>query len=63
MYKNKSNRCSQSGQGLTEYLMILMLVSVVALGVMSTLGREIKAKLQVVKNHINKEISPDSSGN
>jgi hypothetical protein len=51
------------GQGLTEYLMILMLVSVVALGVVSSLGREIKSKLQVVRSHINQEISPDSSGN
>ncbi len=46
----------EKGQGLTEYLMLLFLISVISIGVTKTLGSTIKRKLEVAKNHISKEL-------
>jgi len=58
--KNK-NRWSvirnQKGQGLTEYLILLILISVVSITAARTLGSTIKNKIQLAREHINQDIS------
>lgn len=49
----KDNR----GQGLTEYLMLVLLVAVVSLAATRSLGKTVKAKIQEARNHINEEVS------
>ena len=48
---------NQKGQGLTEYLILLILISVVSIVSARTLGSTIKSKIQVARDHINKDIS------
>lgn len=47
---------NQQGQGLTEYLMLLFLISVISIGVTKSLGSLIRHKLETAKNHISKEM-------
>jgi Flp pilus assembly pilin Flp len=53
MRKPLNNR----GQGLTEYLILLLLISVVSIAAVKTLGNTVKSKLTVVRDHINKDVS------
>lgn len=50
-------KLDQKGQGLTEYITLLLLVSVCSIVAVSTLGKRIKDKIQVATNHINSGIS------
>ena len=49
----------QKGQGLTEYLILLLLISVVSITAATSLGGTIRRKLQVARDHINKELTPN----
>ena len=42
------------GQGLTEYLVLLILISVISIGAVTTLGKTIQGKLKEAKDQINK---------
>lgn len=61
MIKIKPAKISQSlgnqGQGLTEYITLVMLVAVVSIAATKTLGSRIKSKITEASDHINKEIS------
>ena len=46
----------RSGQGLTEYLILLVLIGVVSIATAKTLGGTIKRKLQSARAEINKEV-------
>ncbi len=46
----------QSGQGLTEYLILLILVGVSAIVAANQLGGVIKRKLELAKRHVEKDI-------
>jgi Flp pilus assembly pilin Flp len=48
---------NEQGQGLTEYLILLLLVSVVSIAAVKSLGGTIKSKLGVVRDHVNKDVS------
>jgi len=48
---------NQNGQGLTEYLILLVLVSVACITAVTTLGNTIKDKLQIARSKINSGIS------
>jgi Flp pilus assembly pilin Flp len=50
---------SERGQGLTEYLILLMLVCVVSIAAVQSLGKEVKTKIQKVKEKINQEVTID----
>lgn len=50
---------SKSGQGLTEYLILVMLVAVVSIAAAKSMGSTIKRKLQIVREHINEEVTPE----
>lgn len=44
---------NSSGQGLTEYLILLVLVAVVCIGAVTTMGNTMKDKFQKVRAQIN----------
>lgn len=50
---------NEQGQGLTEYIVLLMLVAVISIGMVQTLGKTIKSKIQEANNHINSGVSAD----
>lgn len=52
------NRANQKGQGLTEYLILVMLISIVTIGAVKTLGKEIKSQIQTIRSNINREVGP-----
>jgi Flp pilus assembly pilin Flp len=54
---NRRPILNQSGQGLTEYLILLVLVSVACITAVTTLGNTIQDKLQIARNKINSGIS------
>jgi Flp pilus assembly pilin Flp len=43
---------SNSGQGLTEYLILLVLISLVSIAAVRSLGGTIQRKLSLIRNHI-----------
>lgn len=45
------------GQGLTEYITLVLLIAVVSITASKTLGTRIKSKITEASEHINKEIS------
>lgn len=49
----------QKGQGLTEYITLLLLVSVCSIVAAKTLGGTIKSKIQEAQRHINTDMSLD----
>jgi len=52
----------EAGQGLTEYIVLLLLVCVVSITTVKTLGSRVKSKLAEASNHINSDITlKDSS--
>ncbi len=57
--KSKSKKLikDQRGQGLTEYIVLLMLVSIISITAVSTLGKTVKGKIQEASNKINTEVS------
>jgi Flp pilus assembly pilin Flp len=63
----RSILANKRGQGLTEYLILLVLVAVTCIGAATTLGSRIKSKLDSANNQINERVKlPDynsSSGN
>ena len=43
----------EEGQGLVEYSLILVLVSIVAIGALAAIGTNVTTVLQTVANHLN----------
>jgi len=43
----------EEGQGLVEYALILVLVSIVAIGALAAIGTNVSNVLQAVANHLN----------
>lgn len=50
-------RLNSSGQGLTEYIILLMLVAIVSIGVVNTLGDTVKKKIEQAKEQINSKVT------
>ena len=44
---------NESGQGLTEYITLLLLIAVLSIGVTQTLGKRVKQKIEEASNQIN----------
>lgn len=53
----KSRAHDTSGQGLSEYIILLMLVSVVCIGVTQTLGNVIKSKIKQARAEISSKVT------
>lgn len=47
----------ESGQGLTEYLILLMLVAMVSIGATRSLGSLIREKLKQARAELNRDVS------
>ncbi|MBY0470034.1 hypothetical protein K2X30_02625 [bacterium] len=47
---------NQKGQGLTEYVILLLLISVVSIAAVRGLGSTIRVKIREVKNEIKREV-------
>lgn len=45
------------GQGLTEYIVLLMLVSVISIAAVSTLGKTVKSKIEEANRNISSKVS------
>jgi pilus assembly protein Flp/PilA len=43
----------EEGQGMVEYALILVLVSIVAIGALAAIGTNVTNVLQTVANHLN----------
>ena len=48
---------NQRGQGLTEYLTLLLLVSIFSIAAAQTLGKTIKRKIQLAERHVESGIT------
>jgi len=53
LLKLKSFWNREEGQGLVEYALILVLVSIVAIGALELIGQNVTSVLNVVANHLN----------
>lgn len=53
LLKLKSFWNREEGQGLVEYALILVLVSIVAIGALELIGKNVTSVLNVVANHLN----------
>ena len=51
--KVKALRGGEEGQGMVEYALILVLVSIVAIGALAAIGTNVTNVLQTVANHLN----------
>lgn len=47
---------NESGQGLSEYLILVLLIAVVSIASVKSLGGTVKTKLQSIRNHINSDV-------
>jgi Flp pilus assembly pilin Flp len=50
---------NEQGQGLTEYIVLVMLISVVSIVAVRSLGATVKDKLRVARDRINQEVTVD----
>lgn len=57
--RNALNTLNTQGQGLTEYLILMLLISVVCIAAARSLGGTIKRKLQQVRNQIESNVTVD----
>lgn len=55
----KMIQMDQKGQGLTEYITLLLLVAVCSVAVTKSLGGVIKKKIQEAEHHINSDVVID----
>lgn len=49
------------GQGLTEYLILMILIAIVAIGASQQLGTAIKGRIDSTKEHINAKLKMPTS--
>ncbi len=49
---SQPNRASQSGQGLTEYLILMVLISLVSIAAVKSLGGTIQGKIELIRDNI-----------
>lgn len=48
---------NEKGQGLTEYLMLVLMISVVSIAATKALGNTVKRKIQEAREQINNEVT------
>ena len=48
-----------TGQGLSEYLILLVLIAVLSITAVQTLGKTIKQKIQTARQHLNNDVTFD----
>ena len=50
---------NRRGQGLTEYAILMVLVVMASVGLVGSIGKQLKIKLTTVRDTINKKITVD----
>ena len=55
-------KLGNKGQGLTEYLVLLLLVAVISIGAVKALGNTVKSKLKEAQTQINHVSAYQNSG-
>lgn len=50
---------NEAGQGLTEYLILVVLIAVISITATRSLGRTIKDKIQTARQHIDRDVGFD----
>lgn len=55
--KNKVFLLNQQGQGLTEYITLLVLISLVAVGAAKSLGKNVRDKIRTARDHVSSDIN------
>ncbi len=55
--KQSKKMMNEKGQGLTEYITLLVLVSLVAVGATKSMGRHVRDKIRKARDHINSDIN------
>lgn len=45
------------GQGLTEYIILLLLIAVASITIVRSIGTTVESKLTVARDHIEKDVS------
>ena len=53
----KSVLSNREGQGLTEYLVLLLLIAVISIAAVRSLGGTIKDKLEMAQRHIRSDVT------
>ena len=53
---------NERGQGLTEYITLVLLIAIVSITATKTLGHRIKEHIQEASDHINKDLSLEDKG-
>jgi len=48
---------NREGQGLTEYLVLLLLIAVISIAAVRSLGGTIRGKLELAQRHIRSEVT------
>lgn len=48
-------RLDRSGQGLTEYIILLLLIAIASIVAVKTLGNEVKSKIQQARKELNEK--------
>lgn len=45
------------GQGLTEYLMLVLLIAVVSISIVKSIGTQVQSKLKLARDNIQRDIT------
>ena len=48
-------KLDQKGQGLTEYILLVLLIGVVSIGAVKSLGTEINSKIKQARDSLNRD--------
>ncbi len=57
MKSNRNPLLNRSGQGLTEYMIIMILVAVASIAITTKLGNSVRNKISAAKNDIYNEVN------
>ncbi len=56
----KPTKLGIKGQGLTEYLILVVLIGVVSIGIVSELGTTIKGRIKFIKEQLTSKVQLDT---
>jgi Flp pilus assembly pilin Flp len=52
-----NNVKNTQGQGLTEYLMLVLLIAVISIGIVKSIGTQVQMKLKLARDNIQRDIT------
>ncbi len=60
--KSKSLLKNQSGQGMTEYLILVFIIAISSIAMVTTLGKDIRGKFKETSQDIKKKLTLKATG-